>query len=114
MNSKINSNIDVNMKEDQIKKQITKKLKTEKLKASQKVYNKGYYEKNKHSINNKLCTKVVCSACGRSIIKNNLKKHQLYTICKNTFEFNEEVNKRIAANSNQSQFTDKIDNNIII
>ena len=104
----INSNsvIMEQIKKDQIKKQIEKQIAKEKMKASQKEHNLKYYEKHENLIDKKLCEKVTWSICEKSIIRNNLKKHQLSKICRNTKEFNIEVNKRMA-NSNLTKFTDQ-------
>jgi hypothetical protein len=50
-------------------------------KDQRKEYNKIYYANNKERIISDLCTKVECSFCGRSIIKNNLLKHEKSAIC---------------------------------
>lgn len=46
-----------------------------------KLYNMAYYEANKEKIIEKGCTKVVCKFCNRSVIKNNMMKHQRSAIC---------------------------------
>ena len=46
-----------------------------------KLYNMAYYESNKPKIIEKACAKVVCQYCQRSIIKNNVARHQLSDIC---------------------------------
>ena len=51
-----------------------------------KQYNKTYYEKHKQEISNKLCCKVVCNLCGRTVIKNNIQSHKKREICKRTIE----------------------------
>jgi hypothetical protein len=40
-----------------------------------RLYNKSYYATNKDKILNDLCSKVECELCGRTVIKNNIKKH---------------------------------------
>jgi hypothetical protein len=46
-----------------------------------KQYNKVYYNKHKSEILTKLCQKVTCEFCHRTIIKNNLLSHQNLPIC---------------------------------
>ena len=46
-----------------------------------KAYNAKYYSATKERIMADLCTKVVCPYCNRSIIKNNLLKHEKSAIC---------------------------------
>ena len=45
-------------------------------KDQRKEYNKIYYANNKARILYDLCTQVECPFCKRSIIKNNLLKHE--------------------------------------
>lgn len=49
-------------------------------------YNKEYYSKHKSEILSKLCQKVECEFCHRTIIKNNLLTHQQLPICKRKAE----------------------------
>jgi len=47
-------------------------------------YNKTYYATNKTKILNIACAKVQCEFCKRIVIKNNIQKHKLSKLCKNT------------------------------
>jgi hypothetical protein len=51
-------------------------------KEERKEYNKDYYTKNKEIIIAKGCSKVICEFCERTVIKNNILKHQTLPICK--------------------------------
>ena len=53
-------------------------------KDQRKEYNKIYYANNKARILYDLCTQVECPFCKRSIIKNNLLKHEKSLICQRT------------------------------
>lgn len=53
-------------------------------KETRKEYNKVYYSVNKERILADLCSKVTCEYCGRTIIKNNLLKHEKSSICLRT------------------------------
>lgn len=59
-----------------------------------KIYNKKYYETNKSKIISKALTKITCEFCGRSVINNNINKHQKSSICKRKTEQNKETLKR--------------------
>ena len=49
-------------------------------------YNAVYYSLHRERILSYLCEKVQCQFCQRTVIKNNLLKHQKSDICKRTRE----------------------------
>ena len=49
-----------------------------------KIYNKEYYNKNKEVIISKACNRVECTLCKRTVINNNIFRHQLTDLCKRT------------------------------
>ena len=55
-------------------------------KEQRKLYNKTYYANNKVTILRDLCSKVQCELCGRTVIKNNIKKHYETELCLRTQE----------------------------
>lgn len=80
----------VQEKIENIEKQLSKKEEIVEKKLSKKEalkqYNATYYNKNKEKLISKLCEKVECNICGRTITMNNLKLHKRKPICKNTLE----------------------------
>jgi hypothetical protein len=62
-------------------------------KDERKEYNKVYYSLHRERILSYLCEKVNCDYCGRSVIRNNLAKHEKSDICKRTRERILERNK---------------------
>lgn len=63
-------------------------------KDQRKTYNKTYYEKNKETILSKACAKVECEFCKRTIINNNLLKHQTLPICQRKANLLKQINER--------------------
>jgi hypothetical protein len=60
-----------------------------------RLYNKSYYATNKDKILNDLCSKVECELCGRTVIKNNIKKHYDTELCARTQERRETIKLRL-------------------
>lgn len=58
-----------------------KKVVDAKMKKARQVAKESYI-KNKQTINRRLCSKIQCDKCGRTVIFNNLKTHQKSAICK--------------------------------
>lgn len=44
-------------------------------------YSKAYYQEHKAQLIERGCERMICEKCGRSVIRNNIKKHQSYPIC---------------------------------
>jgi hypothetical protein len=63
-------------------------------KEERKLYNKKYYTDNKSTILKKACEKVICQFCNRSVIQNNLIKHQSSKICKNKENLLKQISQR--------------------
>lgn len=59
-----------------------KLLLQEEQKLKNREYAKTYYQTNKAQLIERGCQKTVCNICGRCVIKNNLRVHQTYNICK--------------------------------
>jgi hypothetical protein len=60
-----------------------------------KLYNKEYYTKNKTGIIEKACLKTECEFCKRTVIKNNIIRHQQTNLCKRTQARNAEKVQRL-------------------
>lgn len=63
-------------------------------KEERKIYNKNYYENNKAQILSKACLKIECEFCKRTIINNNLLKHQTLPICKRKANLLKQIKER--------------------
>lgn len=59
---------------------------------------KEYYKKNKDRLIERACESLKCDLCGRSVIRNNLKKHQTYKICMKYAEYKRIVEQNIELN----------------
>ena len=57
-------------------------------------YGNAYYQNNKEKILAKLCEKTQCPLCLRTVIRNNLRKHQTYKICKKYAQLIKEIEEQ--------------------
>jgi len=82
------------MSEININEKIKERIK-QKRKEKNIINCKAYYKEHREEMIKKGCEKVICENCGRTVIKNNIKKHKNYLICQRNGELKREIEEEL-------------------